>query len=474
MSSELKKIAESLQESEFKVLKYLRKEKSDYASKISSKTKLSTVQVNRSALWLKNKDLVKIDKKTEEFVELGKLGKKYVKDKLPERRFIDALKKPSPLNEIKKKASLDKQEAGFSIGYLKKKGWIELGKKISKTKNVKSETLEEKLLKKLSKNRLKISELKPEEKHALEALKKRKEIVETSKETSQKITITDKGKKVSKIPVKIKKRRYDVSSPVPKIYPGKKQAYRAFHDQVKKELISMSFEEMTGPAIESCFYNCDALFMPQDHPARGIHDLYFINKKADSKEFSKYLPRVKKVHEKGWGYKFDKEQSSKMVLRSQGTALSARMLANAKVPGKYFALAKCYRPDVVDPTHLTEFYQLEGIVVGEDLNFRNLLSLLKEFCKKIAGTNKVKFLPGYFPFTEPSVEGFVYHKKLKKWIEILPGGIFRPEVTKPFGIDVPVLAWGIGFDRLFMIKEGIEDIRDLFSYDIDFLREAKL
>lgn len=474
MSSELKKTAESLQEAEFKVLKYLTKEKSAYSSEISNKINLSTVQINRACLWLKNKELVEIKKETQEFAKLDKLGKKYLKEDLPERRFLNALKKPLTLEEIKKKANLDEQEVGFAIGYLKKKSWIELGKKISKTKNVKSETLEEKLLKKLSKNKLKISELKPEEKHALEALKKRKELVEIFKEISQKITITSKGKEVSKIPVKIKKRRYDVSSPVPKIYPGKKQAYRAFHDQVKKELISMGFEEMTGPAIESCFYNCDALFMPQDHPARGIHDLYFIDKKADSKEFAKYLPRVKKVHEKGWGYKFDKEQSSKMVLRSQGTALSARMLANAKIPGKYFALAKCYRPDVVDPTHLTEFYQLEGIVLGENLNFRNLLSLLKEFCKKIAGTDKIKFMAGYFPFTEPSVEGFVYHKKLNKWIEILPGGILRPEVTKPFGINVPVLAWGIGFDRLFMIKEGIEDIRDLFSYDIEFLREGKL
>jgi phenylalanyl-tRNA synthetase alpha chain len=100
--------------------------------------------------------------------------------------------------------------------------------------------------------------------------------------------------------------------------------------------------------------------------------------------------------------------------------------------------------------------------------------LLKEFAKKIAGTDKIKFVPAYFPFTEPSVQAMIFHPKLNKWIEAMPGGIFRPEVTAPFGIKVPVLAWGIGIDRLFMIREGITDIRQLFSQDIEYLREAKI
>jgi len=466
---ELKKVAESLQEAELKVLKYLLKEKSAYSEEIANNINLSEVQVNRAALWLQNKDLVKIDKKVVEYVELGKLGKKYLKDKLPERRFLNSLKTPLTLEEIKKKAKLDNQELGFCLGYLKKKGWISVGKKISITEYAKKQSFEEQFLEKV-KDKVEISTLKPEEKYAVDALRKRGDILKITKETSQKITITRLGEQVAKIPVKIKVRRYDITSPVPKIYPGKKQAYKSFQDEVKKQLISMGFQEMTGPIIESCFYNCDALYMPQDHPARGIHDLYFINGKDNSK--NPYLKKVKEIHEKGWKYKFDEEKSKQLVLRSQGTALSARMLAKAEIPGKYFALAKCYRPDVVDPTHLTEFYQLEGIVLGKDLNFRHLLSLLTDFCKRIAGTDKIKFLPGYFPFTEPSVEGFVYHPKMKKWIEILPGGIFRPEVTKPFGIKVPVLAWGIGLDRLFMIKENITDIRKLFSYDINWLREA--
>jgi phenylalanyl-tRNA synthetase alpha chain len=144
-----------------------------------------------------------------------------------------------------------------------------------------------------------------------------------------------------------------------------------------------------------------------------------------------------------------------------------------RIPGKYFSIARCYRPDVVDATHLTEFNQLEGIVLGEDLNFRELLGLLRDFCVKITRAKKVKFLPGYFPFTEPSVEGFIYDERVGKWIEVAPAGIFRPELTRPLGIEVPVLAWGIGIDRFFSIKHGV-DIRELFSYNLDFLREARI
>ncbi|UCD04063.1 MAG: phenylalanine--tRNA ligase subunit alpha, partial [Candidatus Woesearchaeota archaeon] len=237
----------------------------------------------------------------------------------------------------------------------------------------------------------------------------------------------------------------------------------------------MGFQEMTGPIMESCFYNCDALYMPQDHPARGIHDLYFLKEKADLKKDQKYLNNGRKVHEEGWKYKFDENKSKELLLRSHGTALSARTLAKAEIPGKYFALAKCYRPDVVDSTHLTEFYQLEGIVLDKNVNFRHLLGLLADFAKRIANADKIKFVPvAYFPFTEPSVTGYVWHKELKQWIEVLPAGIFRPEVTEPFGIKVPVLAWGIGLDRLFMIREGITDIRHLFSYNLHWLREAKI
>lgn len=269
------------------------------------------------------------------------------------------------------------------------------------------------------------------------------------------------------------------------MWPGKKQQYRAFLDEVKEELVALGFEEMSGPIVESSFWNNDALYMPQDHPARGIHDLYFVRepKYCNLKKFDKFVKAVAKVHQNGgttgstgWQYEYNEKEASRLILRSQGTALSARMLANpdVKTPGAYFSIAKVYRPDKLDVTHSIEFNHCEGIVLGENLNLRNLLGLLAEFTKKITGSDKIRFRPHYFPFTEPSIEADIWHPQLKKWTEAFGAGIFRPEVTAPFGIKVPVLAWGIGIDRLFMIKNNITDIRELFSQNIEYLREAKL
>jgi phenylalanyl-tRNA synthetase alpha chain len=276
-------------------------------------------------------------------------------------------------------------------------------------------------------------------------------------------------------------RHYDIESNVPAICGGKRQPYADFLNEVRENLIALGFEESKGPLVETNFFNADALFMPQNHPARGIHDLYFVkNRQGSLAEYKKIVSAVKKMHEQGgqgsegWKVPFSEKESEKLVLRSQGTAVSARILAGKpKIPGKYFSIARCFRPDVADASHLTEFNQLEGIIIDKSVNFKQLLGLLKMFAEKIANTKKVKFLPGYFPFTEPSVEGYLYHEKLGKWIEVLPAGIFRPELTYALGIKEPVIAWGIGIDRLYMIKENIADIRQLFSTDLEWLRHGE-
>jgi phenylalanyl-tRNA synthetase alpha chain len=124
---------------------------------------------------------------------------------------------------------------------------------------------------------------------------------------------------------------------------------------------------------------------------------------------------------------------------------------------------------VVDKTHLTEFNQVEGIVIDKDLTLQDLLGVLKKFALEMAEADKVKFKPDYFPFTEPSVELSAY-KEGYGWIEFGGSGIFRPEVTVPLGIKEPVIAWGLGIDRLFMMRAGIEEISYIFSRDLDWIR----
>ncbi|MFQ5508806.1 MAG: phenylalanine--tRNA ligase subunit alpha [Leptospirillia bacterium] len=276
-------------------------------------------------------------------------------------------------------------------------------------------------------------------------------------------------------------RRYNIALRPPREGIGRKHPYRAYLDQVKAKMVAMGFQQMSSPLVQSEFWNNDALFMPQFHPARDIHDAYFVADPKSSKPIEEpFFSNVTAAHadggdtgSRGWRYDFREMQTRRLVLRSQGTADSAHKLAEGpENPGKYFSIARCFRYDQVDATHAPDFFQVEGIVLGHDINFRTLMGLLKLFARELARTTEVKFLPAYFPFTEPSVEMHAKHPKLG-WIELGGAGLFRPEVTRPMGIDVPVIAWGLGLDRMAMMALHIHDIRDLFSSDLDLLRTLR-
>ncbi len=506
---EAKRLAESLQDAEIVVLKALKRNVTSSTDDLVAKTQLNKDAINRAALWLQNKQLISVNEQSHFLVILDNLGKKYAVQGLPERKFLHALdKKTLATEDIAKAASLDKQETLFSLGFWKKKGIIEFSDgKVSITREntgyLGKKTLEEEFIHKLNtEGEIPFEKLANEDKGAFEELKKRGLVLKLEKKlrefsaTELGLQVADSITSESRIgqltPELVRTgawkgssfRRFDITAPVPKLWPGKKQAYKRFLDEVKEELVAMGFEEMTGPLVEMSFWNNDALYMPQDHPAKGIHDIYYVKEPKYGKIVNaNLLKAVKAAHENGgksgsigWQYEFNEQEAARLMLRSQGTALSARMMANPEIknPGAYFAIAKTYRPDVLDATHLIEFNQCEGIVLGENLNFRNLISLLSEFAKKITGSSKIRLRPHYFPYTEPSLEADIWHPTLKRWVEAFGAGMFRPEVTIPLGVKVPVLAWGIGIDRLFMIKENISDIRQLFSQDIRWLREAKI
>ncbi|MFZ4661051.1 MAG: phenylalanine--tRNA ligase subunit alpha, partial [Caldilineaceae bacterium] len=268
-------------------------------------------------------------------------------------------------------------------------------------------------------------------------------------------------------------RRYNIGLP-PRLVAGYRNPYRRFLDKTKQTLLALGFEEMRGSLVENEFWNMDALFMPQFHPAREIHDVYFVEEPTHAQTIPQlYLSNVAAEHEghstsssRGWGYLFDKQRTHRLVLRSQGTALSARQLGlQPKIPGKYFSMARCFRYDTVDATHAPDFIQIEGIVLSEEMTLRHLLGMLMIFAREVAQATEVRAVPAYFPFTEPSVEVHMRHPTLG-WIELGGSGIFRPEVTKPFGIDVPVIAWGLGLDRMAMMALGKDDIRHLFTNNL--------
>ena len=462
-------------------------------------SKMQEVEVMRALQWMENKNILKIKTDSKIIINLGEFGKKYQKEKLPERRLLEQLKDNKLiLSEI----NIPKEELNIAIGELKKKAAINLGKEVEITEQGKKlltkEFLEEKLLKTLPKE---LKDLTDEEKLAYENLKKRKDIILTEEIKTRTITLTELGKKLTKekldldlietLTPKIIQdkswenksfRKYDIKTTVPRTYCGKRQPYMQFLNKIKFKLVQLGFKEISGPLIETEFFNFDVLFQPQDHPARTWTDTYHLKNPTQGKlPDDLVVNRVKHAHENGgrtgstgWGYKWNIEIAKQLMPRAHGTAVSARkMVQGIEVPSKYFTIARVYRPDVIDATHLIEFNQMEGIVTDPSISFATLLGMLKHFAIEIAGAEEVKFFPDYYPFTEPSVQMSAKHPQLG-WIELGGAGIFRPEITQTLGIDTPVMAWGLGIDRLAMFKLGIKDIRYLFSQDLKWLREARM
>jgi len=468
---------------------------------LANKTGLQEIEVMRAFQWLQNKNILKINKDLKETVDLDSNGILYLKKGLPEKRFINALKNKESLQAevIKKAADLTGEELNVCIGILKRNNLINIqqGLVISLTERGKKllgkESEEEKLLKKLPLN-LKI--LTKEELNTLEELKRRKNFIKINLEKIFTAELTDLGKNIAK--EKILKedfvdnltpemlrtnswlnknfRHYDVEINVPKIYAGKLHPLTQAIDYIKKIWIELGFKEMTGPLVDTSFWDFDALFTPQDHPAREMQDTLFIkDPKLGKLPNPKLVNQVKSQHENSWKYKWDQELSKKLVLRTHTTTLSARTLSNLKqFPAKFFSVGRIFRNETLDWSHLAEFTQTEGIVIDENANFKHLLGYLKEFFSKM-GYNKVRFSPGYFSYVEPGLEIFVFDEKNKKWLELGGAGIFRPEVVKPLlGKDIPVLAWGLGVERIVRNYYKINDIRDLYLADLKKIREAKL
>ena len=263
--------------------------------------------------------------------------------------------------------------------------------------------------------------------------------------------------------------------------------------------LEMGFEEMkTNKFVESSFWNFDALYQPQQHPARDEHDTFFIKEPAATLTIpQEYLERVKATHENGgegldaeyasnstgWGYDWSEEVTRTQLLRTHTTAVSSRTLYNlaqlakqAGKPGevlkpqKYFSIDRVFRNEALDATHLAEFHQVEGFVIGEGLSLANLMGTIEDFFRRLGPEfQDMKFKPTYNPYTEPSMEFACYHPTLKKWVECGNSGVFRPEMLRPmgFGENVSVIAWGLSLERPTMIKYKFKDIRSLFGHRID-------
>lgn len=308
---------------------------------------------------------------------------------------------------------------------------------------------------------------------------------------------------------------YDVTLAARTLYPGKEHAFQRTLEKVRRVFLEMGFTEIVSPWVESSFWDFDALFQPQDHPARDMQDTFYVARPARTRlPDDKLVERIRRTHEDGgdtgstgWRYRWSHELAHKPVLRTHTTAATIRALAahaeqSNKVPtaqggpqpgppapgeqpcsvvplspgsrpGKYFVIGPVYRRETVDYKHLPVFHQVDGIVVDPQASLATLLGTLAAFYGKM-GFPKVRFRPSFFPYTEPSAEVFLYLEHRQEWVEMGGSGIFRPEVTLPLGISDRVLAWGLGLERLAMMIHNLKSIGDLYYATMPWLREAPL
>lgn len=469
---------------------------------LAAETGLTSDQIRRGVEWLKYKNLIKVDEFNDVSFSLSKSVLETDQFVLPERKLVNSIKEGTNIiSELIKSSNFkgNRNELFGAIRYSKKNHWIQIeGDKIILLENIIHQSDEEQLIDRLfSSKKLLLSNLDSKQKASFEDLKKRSNILSIDKIAKKKIKLSiDNSKDIEKllktgtrITRKMSKdillsrgwkdiefEQLDVEAPLPLISCGMKNPLIDFIDEVKEILIGMGFSEIEGSFTQPSFWNFDALFIPQDHSAREMQDTFYLKSNSGvSSQLEKekiLIEPVSQVHTKSWNTHWNIEESRRYVLRTHTTPVTLQYLwKESPTSAKIFLIDRVFRNEKLTYKHLSEFHQVEGIFTNKDANLRQLIGIQSKFYKKL-GVKKIKFWPTYFPYTEPSIQSMVYNEKLNKWIELFGMGVFRTEVIKPLGIKFPVLAWGGGFERLAMIRFDLEDIRELYSNNLRWLKSV--
>lgn len=508
MSEDIKKTINELHIYEKKLLKELEANVNATPEEIAEKTGMDIKSVMSAAGSLASKDIIKVEKDVEEEVSLSDVGLEFAKNKLPERRILDVLaeKKEIHMKDLASVSGLNKKESNIAIGWLRRKNWAQIDKGVVKvtdggvafkdklgddeellnilteTKNLIKEKLTGDLIdgfKKLN-DRKNILNIKKNTSHSFKVLGKGQEILK------QGFTIQEQATQLTHQQLKdgewknLQYRPYDINAEAPVVFAGKKHPLRVIIDEIREIFLNMGFSEDKGEYVESAFWNFDSLFQPQDHAAREMQDTFYLKNPLTCDLPDMDLVKLTaETHENGadtgslgWQYDWSEDIARQSVLRTHTTGISTKHLFEHEPPIKMFSVGRVFRRETFDYKHLPEFHQVEGLVCDEGISFQNLLGTLKEFYKKLGF--EVRFRPAYFPYTYLSTETEIYLEEKESWIELGGAGMFRPEVLKPLGINQPALAFGLGIERLAMIRYDVEDIRMLYKSDIKWLRELPI
>lgn len=245
---------------------------------------------------------------------------------------------------------------------------------------------------------------------------------------------------------KIKKESVDITAPGRKILIGRLHPLTLVLREIQKIFSEIGFNVLEGPEVESEWYDFDALNMPKDHPARDIWNTFWISKKEDPKD--------------------------SLHLRAQTSPMQVRFMEKHQPPFRIIVPGRVFRYEASDPTHDIQFYQVEGLMVDKNISLANLKGILEYFFKRFFKKElEIRFTQSYFPFVEPGIE--VNLKIENKWLEIAGAGMVHQNVFKSAGYvprEWQGFAFGMGVDRLAMLKHKINDIRLFYSGDLRFLQ----
>ena len=418
--------------------------------------------VNRASLELKEKGLTQINEEKKEIFKIMKTGKEIITNGSPEYNLAERVR-----NGDTHMSDLQDLDLDVALGKARKRDWIEI------------EDGEVRLTAEIDEDPVK-KELESEdfsERHVERGL------VKTDEKVKRTLKLTEEGNKTNLNDIE---EDFNVEASVETPRTGKKHFYKDILDFSREKFVEMGFSEMRGDFIVPSLLNFDALYTAQDHPARDLHDTFFMEnpEETDLSVYGDKVEHIKQTHEdgwttgsKGWRYDWSIEEASRNVLRTHTTAVSAKRLHEIDIneeelPKKFFIIGRNFRNETVDRTHLPGFIQLDGIVVGEDLNYKNLKAYLSEFFEKM-GYDEFRLIPSYYPYTEMSTEVQVWDEEDEEWLGMGGAGLFRPEVVKPLlGFEATVLAWGLGVGRIAMKAAQIEDIRELYRNDIEILENT--
>ena len=457
---------------EKKILETLQKVPNQTPEQLSKNTELSIDQIRRGIEWLRLKGFAIVTESEKITFSLGPNGLDSLKNGLPERKLINMLKdEPKTFEQIRSALS----GAGFNVAIAnaKKNGWIKIEKDNSDSlvsiKEKPIETPEEKLLSFIGEKTVSQEEITNS--LAMKILLSRPNYITQTSEKLKNISLADAA--LSLDTSISSSGAIDVEADVSSIFAARTHPLQDTIDEIREIFVNLGFSEIFGSMTQSSFWNFDALFTPQDHPARELQDTFYLeDTELKNPATSSQIKNISLSHRKNWKYDWKLSESQKMVLRTHTTCVTIKYLAEQKPENaRIFSLGRVFRNEKVSYKHLVEFNQIEGIVIGNNTTLRDLMGIQKEFYKKL-GLTKIKFWPTFFPYTEPSLQTMVYNEKLGKWIELFGMGIFRPEVTKPLGIDKPVLAWGGGIERIAMLKYELDDVREFYNNNISWLRSV--